>query len=203
MDTVAAKTKAYELMKNRKFYTDGELGSLLYHGERVAIICHNLRTKIFPNDISWDSVLYVCGLFHDIGKGYHPHNEYSAEITRHALKNICEDSELNLICYIIEYHSIRDSVNASYSNQLKVFQDADIIDRFGSLTLWVDFHRSAYLEKTIQETISSHDESWSDFCATYTNLANFEETRRVMEKRITFVNDFYNKLKLDNSGYIG
>jgi uncharacterized protein len=48
--------------------------------------------KLLPYDNSYDEYMIVASLFHDIGKGFNPHEKYGALLVQDILKDYCNNN---------------------------------------------------------------------------------------------------------------
>lgn len=197
MDLFKIKQKCYDLMSNRKFYIEREPGSAFFHGERVAKIVINLRKKIIPDNSSYDDILTVSAWFHDIAKGIEPHENYGSIIAKQSLAYLCQEEELIKIFELIQFHCRRKPLNNSYSEWIKILQDADILDHFGSITIWTDFHYYSFEQKSVEEAIRHHEAEWQKICNKYTPLINYDLCKQMLLEKMEFVEEFYKRLKYE------
>ncbi|MDR0946845.1 MAG: HD domain-containing protein, partial [Ruminococcus sp.] len=126
-----------DLMLDRYQHPDRGLGDAFYHSERTAKLSIHLREKIFPNDNSHDDILRVAAWFHDIAKGMPEHARFGAVMAREALKDFCTSDDLDEIYEIIRLHD--DRGHSEYNNWVKLQQDADFIDHYGTYNIWFNF----------------------------------------------------------------
>ncbi len=142
MDIDRIANLAFEIMKDRKAQPDREVGYIFYHGKRVGKLAVKLRERLLPNDASYDEYLFAAGLFHDVGKGFNPHAEYGAYLVRNILKEYCSEEEISKIADLIYYHQ-GPRKEESLSEYIKILQDADILDRFGTMQVWLNIYDCA------------------------------------------------------------
>ena len=128
-----------------------EPGWILYHGQRTGKLAVLLAGKL-KCQIDCD-ILYTAGLFHDIGKGNDLHNEVGANLTRNLLSGIVTSTELDTICDVIRYHNQREKSD-SFSDYVKLVQDADLIDHVGLIDVWMAFYWSGHHGESIHDHIA-------------------------------------------------
>jgi uncharacterized protein len=150
---------AKKLMIKRKAHNERELGSVFYHGERVAKTCILLREKVIPGYAIEDNKLIIASWFHDVSKGIEPHGKYSSIITKEALKNIIDANELNEICEIIEMHCLRKPNQNSYTENIKIIQDADLIDHYGVYEIWMNIQYQSHTNGSLKSMIEFYGPS--------------------------------------------
>ena len=133
MDIEQVEAVAHAEMAARKDQDFREPGWILYHGKRTGKIAVHLAGLI---ECSIDlDCLYVAGLFHDVGKGQDDHNEVGARRTRELLAGLLSEDDLDGVCETIRLHNQRKTAD-DFSEQLKLIQDADLVDHAGSIDVW-------------------------------------------------------------------
>lgn len=113
----------------------------------------NLKTQLDSKISVCDDILFIGCLFHDIGKGKENHSEMGSAIVKELLKNECLDYEIDEIVNIVRLHTYRIKKN-NYDEHIKIIQDADLLDHFGTMEIWMTFARFAYKEKTVLDLIN-------------------------------------------------
>lgn len=135
MDREAVYRRAQRLMENVVSHSGREQGYVLHHGLRVANLALRLA-KTLENPVDEDS-LWAAGLFHDAGKGLEPHWYTGRGIVLEHLKELTDGEEqLNAIAHLVRYHAKR-SDPLVYSTELRLLQDADILDHRGALNVYL------------------------------------------------------------------
>jgi uncharacterized protein len=152
MDIASLNQVAFKLMSERKAQLEREKGFIYYHGLRVSKLSLKLREMILPEDSSYDDIIQVASLFHDIAKGIEPHGQYGAVLAGDIVKGYCTEKEAIEIAEIIKYHSLRKK-NNEYSEYIKIVQDADILDHFGTIEIWMNFQYYAHEDEPIQNSL--------------------------------------------------
>ncbi|MEA4832678.1 MAG: HD domain-containing protein [Oscillospiraceae bacterium] len=145
------KSIATELMKDKRSHSWKERGNKYYHGERVAKLVVTLRGIILPNDQSHDEILTIAAWFHDIANGIEEHGTEGSAITREILSDHCTAAELDDICGIIAVHDDRSSNRRFFSDYIKLHQDADYLDHFGTYDIWMNFLYAVPHNETIND----------------------------------------------------
>lgn len=202
MNLSVIKQTAEKLMIDRSAHAERERGSIFYHGERVANTAIILRKIILPDDTSHDDKLTVASWFHDIGKGIEPHAKYGAALTKVTLKDCCEPEEVSAIIELIEYHCNRSPKSNTYTEYVKLIQDADMIDHYGTFTIWMDIFYSAYKNKSIEQTAFYNETEWKEHCQGNRALLNYKISQEIFDEKIKFVNEFYSRLRIEGQGEI-
>jgi uncharacterized protein len=202
MDLNTIKQAAGKLMIDRRVHIDREKGGAYYHGERVAGTVLILRNIVVPEDCSYDDILTVASWFHDIGKGIEPHNVYGAVLAKEALREYCSPKEVDEIAGLIELHCERCPQSNDYTAWVKLLQDADLIDHFGTFTIWMDFLHSSFEEKSIEQTFTYDEAEWEKHCQKYRNLLNYDVSKSIIDDKINFINEFYARFRVEGRGGI-
>lgn len=198
MDLEMIKEKAWQSMGKRQSHPDREPGYVFYHGQRVAQISLTLREMIFPDQTGDDDLIRVGGWFHDVGKGIEPHWEYGALICRKILQDLCPPERLEGIVQIVGSHTLRKT--KEYPYYVKLVQDADILDHFGSQEIWLNFWHSAYRHQTVEDALAFYDKSYREHIQRVRGLLNYPESVVFFDEKDRFVTDFVERLSAEARG---
>jgi uncharacterized protein len=164
MDLQKLKELAFQHMGSRKAHREREMGFIYYHGQRVANIAVTLRKLVLPEDDSKDDLLTAAAFFHDIAKGIEPHGQYGAVLAGELLKEHCKPDELSEITELIRCHQLREK-GAGYSEHIKILQDADILDHFGVIEIWMNFQYYAFTDGPVTESVKFYKEEFPKFAS--------------------------------------
>jgi HD superfamily phosphodiesterase len=201
MDLAVIQKLAFECMGNKSSHSWKEKGNKYYHGERVGKLIITLRKYILPEDESHDEILTVAAWFHDIMNGVENHAEEGAKKTREILAGYCSEYEINDICNIIGVHDDRYSARSLFSDYVKLHQDADHLDHFGTYDIWMEFLYAVHHDQTILDVIE-----WlrtqTDRDNKFRNELNFEISRLIYDEKSEFVRNFAERLSVEGIGGI-
>ncbi|WP_026477672.1 HD domain-containing protein [Alkaliphilus transvaalensis] len=200
MDLIKIKEIATKQLANRKERSNRERGYTYRHGERVASLAILLR-KMISNDGSNDDIIRVASWFHDISKGVEPHGKYGAIVAREILNEYCSQSDLDRICEIIKNHQIRLKENI-YPEYIKIVQDADILDHFGNIGIWITFFDHACVDKSVDEVIGHYGEDFVVHVAKMRELLNYDISKEIFDDKINNTLAFISDLSVEVSGGI-
>ncbi len=168
-----------------------EPGWVLYHGQRTGKLAVLLAGKL-KCQVDCD-ILYTAGLFHDIGKGNDLHNDVGAKLTRNLLSGIVTSSELDKICDVIRYHNQREKTD-SFSDYVKLVQDADLIDHVGLIDVWMAFYWSGHHGESIHDHIAYYQgqecRKWRAYMRSH---LNYEVSEQMFEERINWEDDLLSR----------
>jgi HD superfamily phosphodiesterase len=202
LDLVTIKKLAYDLMGNRSSHGWKEKGNKYYHGQRVANLVLELRKIVLPGDDSHDEILTAAAWFHDIMNGNENHAAEGAKKTREVIRNYCSLEELDEVCEIISVHDDRYNGRDTYSDYIKLQQDADLLDHLGTYDIWMIIayavpHGQTFAEASdwIQNTRLSEDER-------YRKELNFEISRRILDEKSSFLKQYSDRFKVESMGGI-
>ncbi len=192
---------AEENMKNMVTHEDREKGWCLAHGRRTAKLAVNLRKKIFPGSTYNDEIIYVAGLFHDIGKQHPDHEKAGAIITRNLIDEYCTADEMDEICEIIENHNAYDTDKESRTWNLMLVQDADIIDHQGAVFIWLTMHMAAEKGIGVDDCLKMFEKyDTPDNILRNGGLLNFEESKKIITDRYDMERAFFDRLRQEQNG---
>lgn len=198
MDLDALRELAWQSMGSRISHPGREPGYIYHHGQRVGSIALQLRQLIFPRDESLDRVILVGSWFHDVGKGIEPHWEYGALIVREMLKEHCPAGELEQIMEIVAGHTLRKQ--REYPPYVQLVQDADVLDHYGSMEIWLNFWFCA-------RSGLGMERSWEFYAGEYLkqiervrSLLNFPESVEFFDEKDRFVRQFVERFQREGRG---
>lgn len=186
MDLKAIDAIAREAMWDRVEHDGREPGWLYSHGHRVGKLAVWLAEEL---GLTADpDLLYVAGLFHDIGKGEPDHGKVGAKQTVKLLKRWCSDDELDELAGMIASHNQRGE--DGFSTAARVLQDADLLDHVGPigslLSLYWNGHHAERFRELVAYVRSDVNQAARDEMRT---SLNFEPAKRAFDRRIQFEDD--------------
>lgn len=200
MNLELIKQRAFENLGKRKAHRHRETGFIYYHGARVANLVVNLRKLILPEDNSMDEILQAAAYFHDVAKGIEPHNKYGAMLVAEMLKDLCTAEELAQIAALIECHALRKK--RPYNNYEMLLQDADLLDHFGTIELWMNFYYYAAEDQSMDYSIDFYNTEFKALALKNRSFLNFELSEKIFDEKLEFVNSFVNRMEIENKGDI-
>lgn len=191
---------AHDLMADKRSHNWKEKGNKYHHGQRVANLAITLRERLVPDDGSYDDILRVAAWFHDLRNGEENHEALAAEQTWSLLDGLCTDEERIEICGLIRLHDARGRNRESAPVWLKILQDADHLDHFGSLEVWVCVLHSMEFGRSPEELASfllnerpAEDERYFREC-------NFELSREILREKNEYMYSFARRLRIEADG---
>ncbi len=198
MDLAAIEKLAYKKMGRRQTHPYREPGYIFYHGQRVAGLALQLRELIFPAETGDDEVIVIGSWFHDVAKGIEPHWEYGAHLAGKILKKYCPPQKLAQIQEIIRGHTLRKEKD--YPNYVKLVQDADILDHYGTMEIWLNFSYAAGQKGTVSDVWEFYDEEYKKRLKRVKALLNYALSVEIFEEKDQFVQDFMARLRSEGEG---
>lgn len=205
---------AEENIKPRRFHAAREPGYIYYHGRRVAALAEDILAVVngersgarsgehSSGDDPIDPVLYAGALFHDVGKGFAPHNEVGADIARSLLKDCCSADEIEGIRSIIWHHCLRKKGHELENRELAV-QDADLIDHFGTQDVWLSFLHAAHHGESPQQVVDWwRSEESQKMTKRLRGLLNFDVSTRLYDERFAYFSQFAERFAIEAEGRI-
>ncbi len=202
MDIKKIENLAFQKMGDNKSHPKRETGYIYYHGLRTGKLAIEIRKIINKIDDSKDGVIYIASLFHDIAKGNEPHNENGSILIKQILKDECSNEELGEIAEIIRCHNLRDS-SEEWSKQIKLVQDADIIDHMGTMEVWLNFAYQLCDGKSVDSSIEFYNtEEYESYLKESKNKLNYDISRKIFNDRARFMNEFIERLSIEGKGKI-
>jgi uncharacterized protein len=199
MDNMDKISKLAEnLMLDTYSHVDRGIGDHYYHGQRVAKLAVTLRKLVLPEDASHDDILTVAGWFHDIAKSKPQHARFGAAMAGEALREYCTAEELSEITNIIRLHD--DRGHPEYADFIKLQQDADLLDHFGTYNVWMTYaYRSFRHESNLLE-IADFDLADYEKHMYHIDQCNYEVSRRICKEKRDYWRDFMKRVKVEANG---
>jgi len=196
------KNLAFELMGNKSSHAFKEKGNKYHHGQRVAVLALKLRGLVLPDDDSHDEIITAAAWFHDVMNGKENHAELGAAKAKELLAPHCTGEELAAICEIIGVHDDRPPGCDDYSPYIKLHQDADQLDHFGTYDIWMCFHYAVSRGESINDT--------RDWLCTgrprenerYRAELNYEISRKIFDEKTEFLKYFTDRFSVESMGGI-
>ncbi len=199
MDLKRITELAYDSMAKRKAHNSREKGFIFYHGERVAKLAVNLRKQLEPNNASLDPLIYTGGLFHDVAKGIEPHSERGAVLIKEILKNEVNEEEMSIISEIILMHNKRKQPELPF--YIKIIQDADVLDHFGSFEIWLKFMYSAHNGETVLDALNTWNSDWfEEYKQKCRQSLNYQLSKEIFDQKTRFFNEFLKTFTAEANG---
>jgi len=200
MDFDKLTALAYEMMGQRKSHLRREVGFVYYHGQRTAKLVITLRRAIFPDRAESDDVLVAAAMFHDVGKGMDPHSRYGALIAREALagKGLMTDREVDDVTRIISVHEFRGDPTRPWDELL--FQDADLLDHFGTYDLWMSVQYQAHTDGSMGDMLTRYRDEYPEFLDEHRALLNFDQTIAAYDARNRECGRIIARMAAENEG---
>lgn len=170
MDRDYFEQLAAQEMNSRVEHYSREPGWIYFHGLRTAKLALWLADELKAS-VDRD-LLYIAGLFHDVGKGTRRHNEVGARRVRVLLKDHCSPARLDQIAEMVHAHCLRGQ--HGHALPVRILQDADTLDHIGPIGPWLAYYWSG-----------SNQESFTDHLRFYHSEEN-ESTRQKMYALLNF-----------------
>jgi uncharacterized protein len=206
MNLPAIKLIAQAAMADKRSSPYYEQGDKYAHGERVAALAVRLRWLILPDDNCRDDILTVAAWFHDICNGDEVartrHAALGVNRTRELLTAHCTAEELEQICGIIAVHDNRQPTGKEYPNAVKIHQDADHLDHFGSLSVWRTATYTMGRNETIYDALDYLQNRWPDDIVRWRGELHFDFSKRIFDDRIAFKKSFIERFAVEGTGGI-
>jgi len=192
----------FEAMGTKRSHPFKEKGNKYTHGQRVAALALTLRERIFPGDASRDEILTVAAWVHDIMNGIENHAEQGAARARALLSPHCSAGELDDICGIIAVPDDRRPGCDAYSDIVKLHQDADLLDHYGTFEVWSFIQYAAPHDETINDVVDwlLHKRLAED--EPYRSELNYEISGRIFDEKMDFVKRFSERFAVECAGGI-
>ena len=179
-----------------------EIGNKYAHGERTSALALKLRQRILPCDDSSDSILTVAAWFHDIRNGMPDHDTLGAAHTKELLTGHITADELEQICHIIAVHSDHNPNNTNYSDIVKIHQDADHLDHFGTLDVWINVAHTVGNDRTIKDLLEFCENERPALATRWRSELHYDLSKRIYDNREQYMKSFIERLAVEGIGGI-
>ena len=191
---------ARSAMAGRKAHPQRERGYTFHHGLRTARMALALHEQISkPLEVS-EPLLFVAALFHDVGKGYEPHNRSGAVTIKRLLDGQLGRDELKAAGRIIREHNIRKKNRRCWTAS-KIVQDADLLDHFGAHGVWLCLYNSATHARSDEQTLNFHNgPEYQAYLAKSRKALNFQVSRLAFDGRVAIERQLMDRLAAEANG---
>ena len=183
----------------RRAHPERETGFICAHGQRVARGVVELRRRV-TDDASHDDLLRCAAMFHDVGKGIGEHGQTGAEMVRFLLKDELTPDEIEEVSRLVYAHNHRAPDTGEWDLWAQLLQDADIIDHYGTIEVWLNFQYCAHADRQMTEDLSFYSDEFPAQAEKHRALLNLEEAKRVYDERVQFNKDFAVRMAVEAEG---
>ena len=185
-------------MKYKSSRSHKEKGNKYYHGQRVGSLVKQLSSEIGYN--SNTDVIVIAAWFHDICNGEDNHEIAGATRTVELLKGFCDANELESIYNLISKHDSRGSENLSV--EVKILQDADLLDHFGCFEIWSAFQYAQKEQLSMNEIARLMKDSYYRDFESERALLHFEISKQIYDEKRRYILGFVTRLEEESQGNI-
>jgi len=201
MNLLTIKQIVKSEMSQKRSSPYNEIGDKYAHGERTANLALWLRKRVLPAETAYDSILTVSAWFHDICNGTANHGELGAQRTRELLASHTTPDELEEICQIISVHDDR-SHGENYPCIIKIHQDADHLDHFGTLDIWRSVAYTTGNNRTMDDALGFFSNIRPAEAIRWRSELHFDISRRIYDDRAAYMQSFIDRLEVEGRGGI-
>jgi uncharacterized protein len=117
------------------------------------------------------------------------------------LKEYCSKKELAIIAELISYHQ-GPRKDSTLSDYIKIIQDADVLDRFGTLNVWRRFYESATKDLPLQYTLDFYKNEFQRHANWMRNLLNYDLSEKIFDEKMEYLENFIKRLSIESEGGI-
>ena len=147
-----------------------------------------------------EKLLFLAGLFHDVGKGSQAHNHAGAAAVVGLLGEELTDEEIQAIARIIREHNQRKNNRRCWVAS-KIVQDADLLDHFGAHGIWLCLHYSANRDRTDAQTLKYYNSTdHQAYLVKSRKALNFEISKLSFDRRISLECQYMDRLAAEADG---
>lgn len=194
---------AREQIADRASHPWKERGNKYDHGLRTAKLTLTLRRALFPDDASHDGALTVAAWFHDVcnrAGAEKEHGREGAALTRRLLEGLADEETLREICELVLLHDDRYEKAAGLSDWVKILQDADYLDHFGSYDVWMYILAARAMNETASGALRMMREERSAGREALRAGLNFELSRRLYDEKMDYFFSFCDRFETELDG---
>jgi uncharacterized protein len=198
LDRNIALQNAKDILLQCQSHPRREPGWAYRHGMRTANLALWLRERLFPEITQMDDILYAAALFHDCAKDDETdHAEAGSIRAQQYLRGIVDEHDMPVVSHAIFMHNKRGQESTDLE---KLLQDADIIDHFGTIEVWLNISYSVLGGEGPERSLMFYETEWEKMVAELRTLFNFELSTKVYNDRIAYNDEFIRRLKVESMG---
>jgi len=191
-------------MSQKRSSPYNEIGDKYAHGERTATIAQKLRRVVLPGDSSRDNILTVAAWFHDICNGvvsHAIHCKVGTQRTRELLTGHITANELEQICHIIAVHDDR-SHGSTYGEIVKIHQDADHLDHFGTMDIWRSVAYTNGNDLAMKDALGFMLNDRPAEVIKWRSQLHYDISRRIFDDKEEYMQTFIRRFAVEAAGEI-
>jgi uncharacterized protein len=202
MDREKLTDIARRAMAHRKPHPRRERGYIFHHGRRVGLLAEHLADRVEQAATLDRDILYVGGLFHDVGKGDEPHHRIGEAMVRDLLTGVLEAEQLEQVASLVAGHNRRGQADCTAAQ--KLIQDADILDHLGAQDIWLCIQYSAAADRGVAPTLEFYNSRDNRaYLAQCVEALNFQASRAEARRRQELERRFIDALADEEQGHLG
>lgn len=198
MDRSQVDQIARDTLSMERSHREREVGWAYRHGQRTARLGLWLRRRLFPQREQWDDTLYAAACLHDCAKKAKvDHGAAGAARAVKLLQGVAQPQELSAIHDAILRHNKRGTAQNDVE---RLLQDADIIDHFGSIEVWLNVSYSVLSGSGPEMSLNFYKEELEKMAAELLPQFNFEVAKDIFLERVQYSREFAARLAVEGDG---
>jgi uncharacterized protein len=83
-----------------------------------------------------------------------------------------------------------------------LLQDADLLDHFGTIEIWMNFNYYGIEDEDMNSSIDYYNTEFKELSTKNRSLLNFEVSERIFDEKLEFVYNFVKRMEIENKGDI-
>ena len=116
------------------------------------------------------------------------------------LKPHMASDEIEEVVRLIGAHDDRKPDSDKHDLSVRLLQDADLLDHFGTSEIWMCFSYYAAHDRGVNDALDFYRNDYKKSAARQRKLLNFDVSRRIFEEKYRFQRDFIKRLKIEAEG---
>jgi HD superfamily phosphodiesterase len=193
-----ADALAARLLAGRRTHPERETGYAYHHGRRVGALAEALHGAA-GGEGGERELVWLAGLFHDVGKGGADHAAAGAErVLRELVALVPDEDDRQRVAQWVGLHNRRGE-DAPLG--ARAVQDADALDHAGAQQVWLNVHYSAAHDRPPREAVAYH---WSAANQAYMrrlrDALSLAPARRDFDRRLALQDEFFGRFAAELDG---
>ena len=194
-DTGKIEQIAVKLLKKMDVQEGREKGYIYYHGRRTADLAVKIYSDVKMDDDEGNStLLYIAGLFHDVGKGKAHHALAGSKMLPKLIGSELSKEHLEEVQRLVREHNLRENPNTCMVDS-KALQDADTLDHFGVQGIWLSIYYTARERNSQVDMLEYFSSSeHQEYAKSKFEGLNFALSRKIFKERLAYQSEFLRRV---------
>lgn len=195
LDISKIEKTAVKVLKKMDAQDGREKGYVYFHGRRTADLAVKIYSDVkMDEDVGDATLLYVAGLFHDVGKGKAHHALAGSKMLADLIGSELTKEQLEEVQRLVREHNLRENPNTCMVDS-KALQDADTLDHFGVQGIWLSIYYTARERNTQLDMLDYYrSRAHQEYAREKFEGLNFALSRKIFKEKLAYQSEFLRRI---------